>query len=72
MTSRIIDRVTSPTDPPDGLETFLCDYRSHFFFALPGTVDRTREVRCPPCQMATLGPWWDEETTTDRLMKGTF
>lgn len=80
MTSRIIVQVTSPTNPPDssapdpeeGQETYLCSYRNHFFFAPTGSVDRTKEVRCLSCSYNTLSPWWDEETITDRLMKGTI
>lgn len=34
--------------PPD-LETYLCSYHDGFFQAPAGSIDRTREARCPNC-----------------------
>jgi hypothetical protein len=51
--------------PPE-LETYLCSFHGGMFQAPAGSIDRTREVRCLSCALATPA-CWDEEDVIARL-----
>lgn len=46
------------------LHSYLCCYCNEFFDAPANSIDRTREVRCPPC---TLPDPYKEDQTRHRL-----
>jgi DNA-directed RNA polymerase subunit RPC12/RpoP len=48
------------------LNTYLCSYCNGMFRAPAGSIDRTREVRCLSCALATPAAW-DEEDVIARL-----
>lgn len=47
--------------------TYLCSFHGGMFEAPAGSVDRTKEVRCPDCAANTLIRDGDEELRDEEL-----